>query len=81
MSVADELVAPDFVEHEELPPGIPRDREGVKQLATILRSAFPTSKPPLGSSPLKAGSNPLLSRRDLPVTKMKGLAFVYGYGH
>ncbi len=44
MSVADELMAPDFVEHEELPPGIPNDREGVKQLTTMLRSAFPDFK-------------------------------------
>lgn len=44
MSVADELVAPDFVEHEELPPGIPSDREGVKQLTTMMRSAFPDFK-------------------------------------
>ena len=44
MSQADEFLAPDFVEREELPPGIPRDREGVKQLATMLRSAFPDFK-------------------------------------
>ena len=44
MSRADEFLAPDFVEREELPPGIPRDREGVKQLATMLRSAFPDFK-------------------------------------
>ena len=44
MSRADELLAPDFVEREELPPGIPRDREGVKQLTTMLRSAFPDFK-------------------------------------
>ena len=44
MSVADEIGAPDFVEHEELPPGIPSDREGVKQLTTMLRSAFPDFK-------------------------------------
>ena len=41
---ADEFLAPDFVEREELPPGIPRDREGVKQLTTMLRSAFPDFK-------------------------------------
>jgi steroid delta-isomerase-like uncharacterized protein len=39
--LADEFLASDFVEREELPPGIPPDREGVKQLATMLRSAFP----------------------------------------
>ena len=38
---ADEFLAPDFVEREELPPGIPRDREGVKQLTAMLHGAFP----------------------------------------
>lgn len=42
--LADNFLAPDFVEREELPPGIPRDREGVKQLTTIFRSAFPDLK-------------------------------------
>jgi steroid delta-isomerase-like uncharacterized protein len=41
---ADEFLAPDFVEREELPPGLPRDREGVKQLTVMLRSAFPDLK-------------------------------------
>ena len=40
LSRIDEFVAPDFVEHEELPPGIPRGREGVTQLLSIFRSAF-----------------------------------------
>ena len=44
VSMADEFLAPGFVEREELPPGIPRDREGVKQLTTLLRSAFPDFK-------------------------------------
>jgi steroid delta-isomerase-like uncharacterized protein len=44
MSRADEYLAPDFVEREELPPGIPRDREGVKQLTGMLHSAFPDFK-------------------------------------
>ena len=44
MSFADEFFAPNFVEHEELPPGIPRDGEGVKQLTTMLHSAFPDFK-------------------------------------
>ena len=43
-SAIDELVAPDFVEHEELPPGVPSGREGVKQLSIMLRSAFPDLK-------------------------------------
>jgi steroid delta-isomerase-like uncharacterized protein len=41
---ADEFLAPDFVEREELPPGLPGGREGVKQLTVMLRSAFPDLK-------------------------------------
>ncbi|MBE7471500.1 MAG: ester cyclase [Anaerolineae bacterium] len=44
MSMADEFLAPDFVEHEELPPGIPPGREAPKVLFTMLRSAFPDFK-------------------------------------
>ena len=44
MSAADELLAPNFVEHEHLPAGVPRDREGVKMLSSMLRSAFPDLK-------------------------------------
>jgi steroid delta-isomerase-like uncharacterized protein len=44
LSRADDLLAPDFVEREELPPGIPRGREGVKQMTAMLHSAFPDFK-------------------------------------
>jgi steroid delta-isomerase-like uncharacterized protein len=44
ISLADQLMAPDFVEREQLPPGIPSGREGVKVLATALRNAFPDFK-------------------------------------
>ena len=44
MSRADELLAADFIEHEELPPGVPAGREAPKQLTTMLRSAFPDFK-------------------------------------
>ena len=44
ISVIDELLIPDFVEHEELPPGIPPGREAPKVLFTMLRSAFPDLK-------------------------------------
>ncbi len=44
MSLADEMLAPDFVDREQLPPGIPNDREGVKVLTTMLRGAFPDFK-------------------------------------
>jgi steroid delta-isomerase-like uncharacterized protein len=40
LDAVDELVAPDFVEHEEF-PGMPPGREGVKQVASMFRSAFP----------------------------------------
>jgi steroid delta-isomerase-like uncharacterized protein len=43
-SRVDEFLAPDFVEHEELPPGIPAGREGVKELTAVLRSTFPDFK-------------------------------------
>lgn len=44
INLADEVFAPDFVEHEQLPPGIPDGREGVKALASMMRSAFPDFK-------------------------------------
>jgi steroid delta-isomerase-like uncharacterized protein len=44
MSLIDELLAPDFLEREEMPPGMPRDREGVRLATTILHNAFPNFK-------------------------------------
>ena len=44
MSRADEIIAPNFVEHEELPPEIPPGREAPKMMFTMLRSAFPDFK-------------------------------------
>jgi steroid delta-isomerase-like uncharacterized protein len=44
MRVIDEFLIPDFVEHEELPPGIPPGREAPKVLFTMLRCAFPDLK-------------------------------------
>lgn len=41
LSVADELLAPEVIEHEALPPGVPGGREGIKQLFTLIRTAFP----------------------------------------
>jgi predicted ester cyclase len=40
LSVIDEFVAPDFVDHNA-PPGLPPGREGFKLLAQAWRSAFP----------------------------------------
>jgi steroid delta-isomerase-like uncharacterized protein len=39
-SVADEILAEDFVDHSPFGP-LPPDREGVKQLFAALRAAFP----------------------------------------
>ena len=40
LSVVDELLAEDFVEHDEF-PGIPQSREGVRQFFEMARGAFP----------------------------------------
>jgi steroid delta-isomerase-like uncharacterized protein len=40
LGVIDELIADDFVEHEDF-PGISQDKDGVRQFFTIFRSAFP----------------------------------------
>jgi predicted ester cyclase len=41
LEALDEFLAPDFVSHEALPPGVPPGRESVKQLFSMMRSAFP----------------------------------------
>lgn len=41
LGVIDELLADDFVDHEELPGDLPQDKQGVKQFFTMLRTAFP----------------------------------------
>jgi predicted ester cyclase len=40
-AVFDELVDANVIENEELPPGLEPNREGVKQLFRMFRSAFP----------------------------------------
>jgi predicted ester cyclase len=40
VDVVDELLAPDFVDHDPL-PGVPPTRDGVKQLVGMFRAAFP----------------------------------------
>ena len=40
LSLIPELIADDFVDHEEI-PGLPRNREGVRQWVEMTRSAFP----------------------------------------
>jgi steroid delta-isomerase-like uncharacterized protein len=40
LAVIDELIADDFIDHEEF-PGIEPSKEGVKQFFAMLRAAFP----------------------------------------
>jgi len=44
LDVIEEIVSPDFVEHEELPVGVPPGREGVASFVTMFREAFPDLK-------------------------------------
>lgn len=44
MSVIDEIISPDFVENEVLPPGIPPGREAPRLMFSMLHSAFPDFK-------------------------------------
>jgi steroid delta-isomerase-like uncharacterized protein len=44
MSAVDKFLAPDFIEREVLPPGVPGGREGVKALTSMFRGAFPDFK-------------------------------------
>ena len=41
LDVIDELLADDFVEHEELPPGIPQGKGAPRAYTIMFRSAFP----------------------------------------
>jgi predicted ester cyclase len=41
LEVIDQLLAPDFVDHEELPPGVPAGLEGVKHYFSQWRQGFP----------------------------------------
>ena len=40
-AMADELLSDDVVEYENLPPGLPPNGDGIRQLFRMLRSAFP----------------------------------------
>ncbi len=44
LALIDELVAPDFIEHEDLPPGVPPGREGLKAFFAEWRSGFPDGR-------------------------------------
>jgi steroid delta-isomerase-like uncharacterized protein len=43
LTVLDEIAAPDYVNHSA-PPGVPADREGLKQLTAMFRRAFPDGR-------------------------------------
>lgn len=61
LTVIDEVLTPDFVEHEQLPPGITPGREGVKHLFTMLRAGFPD---------LRADIEQVVAQDDLVVLRM-----------
>jgi predicted SnoaL-like aldol condensation-catalyzing enzyme len=44
LSLDEQLIAADIIEHEELPPGIPTGIEGTKIMFTMLHNAFPNFK-------------------------------------
>ena len=44
LAVVDEICAPDIIEHGTPPPGIPQGREGIKAIASALRTGFPDIK-------------------------------------
>lgn len=44
LDVIDEVLADDFVEYEELPPGIPQGKGAPRAFATMFRGAFPDFK-------------------------------------
>jgi predicted ester cyclase len=39
--VIDEVLAPDFIDHGTVPPGMPPGPEGVKAFVAVVRNAFP----------------------------------------
>jgi len=41
MEVIDEVLAPDFVDHGTVPPGMPPGPDGVKAFVAVVRVAFP----------------------------------------
>lgn len=44
VAVLDDLVAEDFVEHEDLPPDVPQGRAAPRAMITMMRAAFPDLK-------------------------------------
>ncbi len=59
LDLADELLAPDYIEHVPLPPGLPSGVAGFKAFWTAFRTAFPdiqyTTETVLGEGDLVAG--------------------------
>lgn len=41
LAVMDELMTPDYIEHDEMPPGMASGVEGMKQMLGMFFSAFP----------------------------------------
>ena len=41
LGIMDELMASDYIERDEMPPGMPTGREGMKQMLGMMFGAFP----------------------------------------
>ncbi len=41
LAMIDEMMAPDYIEHDEMPPGMPAGVEGLKQMMGMFFTAFP----------------------------------------
>ena len=41
LAMIDEMIGPDYVEHDEMPPGTPPGAEGLKQMMGMFLSGFP----------------------------------------
>lgn len=41
LDALDELISDDFVEHEDLPPGVPQGKAAPRAMITMMRTAFP----------------------------------------
>jgi len=48
VSLVEKIISPDFVEHEELPPGMPSGYEGFGQSITMFHDAFPDAQGTIG---------------------------------
>ena len=44
LDLVDEIIAPNIIDHMTSPPGVPQGRDGIKAIASALRTGFPDIK-------------------------------------